>query len=248
MTRHTIYRCVANVVVCWVSAIFTLCTVDPAGYSIRQQAQRSTDALKTKNQDTNGETYAENKLTSHSTESPFFFLKSVVPVRFSPAWGQFLQKKHDDTVSMTVFAQCSLLGPSSTALNFHSNWGMLTVAKCEVIWHSIWKKALCLCFMLYHRDQQWRRHHLGTESYSRLGLFTRGSRVLVVVSYLSWKFRSTVWSKLAVELVDLHPFQHHFLSFISSEKVVWFQSLVPFFFSPLTWTPSPLPVLVSCEG
>lgn len=48
-----------------------VCTVDPAGYSIRQQAQRPTDALKTKNQDTNGETYAENKLTSHSTESPF---------------------------------------------------------------------------------------------------------------------------------------------------------------------------------
>lgn len=129
---------------------------------------------------------------------------------------------------MTIFAQCSLLGPSSTALNFHSNWGMLTVAKCEVIWHSIWKKALCLCFMLYHCDQQWCRHHLGTESYSRLGLFTRCSHVFKVVYYLSWKFRSTIWSKLVVELVDLHPFQHHFLSFISSEKVVWFQSLVPF--------------------
>lgn len=43
-----------------------LCSVDPAGYNIRQQAQRSTNALKTKNQDTNGETYAENKLISHT--------------------------------------------------------------------------------------------------------------------------------------------------------------------------------------
>lgn len=46
---------------CWVSAIITLCTVGPAGYNIRQQAQRSTSAVKTRNQDTNGETYAENK-------------------------------------------------------------------------------------------------------------------------------------------------------------------------------------------
>lgn len=61
MTR-TIYRCVANVVVCWVNVIITLLwTVVPAGYNIRQQAQRSTNAVKTRNQDTNGETYAENK-------------------------------------------------------------------------------------------------------------------------------------------------------------------------------------------
>lgn len=64
MTRCSIYRCVANVVVFWVNAnftLFTVCTVGPAGYNIRQQAQRSTNALKTKNQDTNGETYAKNQ-------------------------------------------------------------------------------------------------------------------------------------------------------------------------------------------
>lgn len=63
MTR-TMYRCVANAVVCWASAVITpVCIVAPAGYNVRRQAQRSTNALKTKNQDTNGETYAENKLS-----------------------------------------------------------------------------------------------------------------------------------------------------------------------------------------
>lgn len=62
MTRCIIYRCAANVVGSAPISPY-LCTVGPAGYNIRQQAQRSTNALKTKNQDTNGETYANNKLS-----------------------------------------------------------------------------------------------------------------------------------------------------------------------------------------
>lgn len=61
---------------------------------------------------------------------------------------------------------------NSTDQDFHSNWGMFTVAKCEVIFHDtqyfLWKKALCLCFMLYHCDQQWYCHR------------TRGSQVFIV--------------------------------------------------------------------
>lgn len=46
--------------------------VDPAGYNIRQQAQRSTNSLKTKNQDTNGESYAEDKNALLARHSPRF--------------------------------------------------------------------------------------------------------------------------------------------------------------------------------
>ncbi|KAF3707522.1 hypothetical protein EXN66_Car000695 [Channa argus] len=69
MTR-TIYGCVPDVVVC---------TVDPAGYNITQQAERSTNAIKTRNQDTNGEHMLRTNLLtldkkSFCLESLFAFL------------------------------------------------------------------------------------------------------------------------------------------------------------------------------
>lgn len=44
------------------------------------------------------------------------------------------------------FAQCSLLGLSTTALHFHSNRGMFAVAKCRVIFHDTqYESKPCVC-------------------------------------------------------------------------------------------------------
>lgn len=152
-------------------------------------------------------------------KSPF---QSGVPVCF-------LLREYSFTKKMTTLCRwpfCSVQ-PSwaefnGTELHFHSNWGMFTVAKCEVIscdtQYYLWKKALCLCFMLYHCDQQWCHHHLGTESYSWLGLVSWGPHPFIVLTVRSWKFRSTIKSRLAVDPADLHPFHQQLLSFISSEE------------------------------
>lgn len=59
---------------------------------------------------------------------------------FSPAWGKFYKK-----LSMTVVLNAV---QRHWTLRFHSNWGMFTVAKCEVGFHDtryyLWRKP-CVC-------------------------------------------------------------------------------------------------------
>lgn len=92
-----------------------------------------------------------------------------------------------------LFAQCSLLGPSSTALNLHSNWGIFTVAMCEVILHDTqYERKPCVCALcsitvwpaLVSPSPSWNWKLQPVGAYS-----TRLPRVQRL-HYRSWKFRS----------------------------------------------------------
>lgn len=140
-----------------------------------------------------------NSLLTLHKKSIFFFL-SGVPVCFSPAWGQFYQKKKEKKRNKTkknkwrlFFAQCTLLGPSSTALNLHSNWGIFTVAMCEVILHDTqYERKPCVCALcsitvwpaLVSPSPSWNWKLQPVGAYS-----TRLPRVQRL-HYRSWKFRS----------------------------------------------------------
>lgn len=116
-----------------------VCTVGPAGYNIRQQAQRSTNALKTKNQDTNGETICWEQTFSRSIKKSFI-VRSLC-LLFS-CMRKVLQK--------LLMLNAASLGSVQRhwTLHFHSNWGMFTVAKREVVFHDtryyLWRKP-CVC-------------------------------------------------------------------------------------------------------
>lgn len=191
-----------------------VCSVGPAGYNIRQQAQRSTNALKTKNQDTNGETICWEHTFSHSIKKSFFFsFCPGVPVCFSPAWGKFYKKKNDDTADDRC-ALCSLLGPSSTALDYISIATEVCSLLLSVKWflmtlNIICERKPCVCAVslwpavVAPPYWNWKLQSVGA-------YYTRLSCVYCLYHF-TWKFRSTTASKLTVELADLHPFHHHFL-------------------------------------
>lgn len=107
---------------CWVSTFFFI----PFIYcgSCRLQYKTTGTALnnplKTKNQDTNGETYAENNCSSLVLLKVSVFLSSFTR-------GNKTKQKKRHRVDNPLF----------TALYFHSNRGMFTVAYCGVIFFSI---------------------------------------------------------------------------------------------------------------
>lgn len=112
MIRFIVYRWVASVVVCWVSAVsISLCSVNPAGYNVRQQAQRPPNALKTKNQDTNGETYAEGKLNPHSLYK--VDVVPGVPICFSIVWDSFKRIIKNKPLKDNVVLRTVLLSAAS---------------------------------------------------------------------------------------------------------------------------------------
>lgn len=148
------------------------------------------------------------------------------------------------------FAQCSLLGLSTTVLYFHSNWGMFTVAKCGVIFHDTqYERKPCVC---------------------ALCSITVTSSGVITVSELKatagWGFTLLYYTRL--------PCVHHLYSLMEIQVNHLIQTscgsgrptsfpglLLEFYFFwrshftsescsllPVTWTPSPLPMLVSCEG
>lgn len=176
----TIYRCVATVVVCWVSAIITLCTVGPAGYNIRQQVQRSVSA------DKNGKPRHQwwnicwERTFVHLIKSPFEWS----PCLLSSCMKTVLQNKWWHCVD-DHFAQCSFLGPSSTALTKIS----IATEVCSLLPSVKWffttliincERKPCVCTLC--------------------SITVTGGGVITVAPtaaahflyYRSWKFRSTV--------------------------------------------------------
>lgn len=217
-----------------------VCTVGPAGYNIRQQAQRSTDALKTKNQDTNGETICWEQTFSRSIKKSFI-VRSLC----------LLFLLHEEKFYKNRWwPLCSTQPPRGSVqrhwtLHFHSNWGMFTVAKREVVFHDaryyLWRKpcvcAVSLCPAVV-ASPSW-----NCELQS-LGAYLRLPCGLLSFLPVRGKFRSTAWSRLAVEPEDLHPFHNQSSSLISSDKAALFNSeSCAFFF--FFWTP---PIALNCAG
>lgn len=120
-----------------------VCSVGLAGYNIRQQAQLLRNALKNKNQDTNGETICWEQTFSLLLNLPHQDFHSL----FSFVRKGFMKK---DTRNDHCAQRSSVwVKLSGTDVHFHSNWGIFIVAKHTEIsqdtQYYLWKKALCLC-------------------------------------------------------------------------------------------------------
>lgn len=149
--------------------------------------------LKTKNQDTNGETYAENNCSSLVLlkVSVFFLLHQDSFTR-----GNKTKKKPRLCVD----------NPLLTALYFHSNRGMFTVAYCGVIcffFITQYEGKPCVCALSF-----------STASNSGGGAVSgperRSSRALV--TFPANRGNSGPPKQSTLDLADLHPFQDGFLS------------------------------------
>lgn len=161
-----------------------------------------------------------------------FFL-SGVPVCFSPAWGKFYKKWRHCRWPLCSM-QPSWAKFNGTGLHFHSNWGMVTVAKCEVIFHDtqyyLWKKALCLCYITVTSSGD--------------------TTVLELKATVGWGLlHETPMCLLSLPLHMEIQVNHCIQINCGNGRPTSFPSslLVSCALLPLT-PPSPLTVLVTCEG
>lgn len=191
-----------------------LCSVGPAGYNIRQQAQRSTNALKLKTKTP----MVKHMLRTHflTLHIEFFFLLS--PCSFSNM--RTVVQKNMTSLCCWPLSPVQPSWAESHSPVFSSNWGTFTVAKCEVTFHDTrYEKKPCVCAL-------WSISVLELKATADLGSNTRLMCAPLFQPLMEIQVNLLIQTRLRSGRPTSFPAL--LLSWFPPQIIMWSVSLVPF--------------------